>query len=458
MAGREKRASLRFPSPGRTYRALIEAEFRRIVPRGASILEVGCGTGDLLAALEPGLGVGIDVCSQAIAAARERHPLLLFDCCEATKFKPARAFDYIVLSDLINDLTDVQQVFEHLEAFAHPKTRLVLNFFNHVWYPVIRVAELIGARAPAPPQNWLSRQDVRNLLSLAGWEVLRMDTRILWPLRTPILAALCNRLLAPLFRPFCVSDFIVARPSATRASRELRCSVIVPARNERGNIEAVVARTPEMGAGVEIIFVEGHSADGTWSEIQRVLAARPERAIRAIQQTGTGKGPAVREALELAVGDACFILDADLSVAPEELPKFYRLLRSGTAEMVNGVRLVYPMEGQAMRFLNLVANKFFGMAFSWLLGQPTKDTLCGTKAFLREDYIRISRNRRFFGDFDPFGDFDLLFGAARLNLRILDLPIRYYARTYGQTNIRRWRHGLLLLRMLVFAARRFKFV
>ena len=116
------------------------------------------------------------------------------------------------------------------------------------------------------------------------------------------------------------------------------------------------------------------------------------------------------------------------------------------------------MEKEAMRFLNLCANKFFSITFSWLLGQSVKDTLCGTKVLWKKDYERIAANRSFFGDFDPFGDFDLLFGAAKANLHIMDIPIRYRDRTYGSTNINRWSHGLLLLRMFIFAARKLKFV
>jgi glycosyltransferase involved in cell wall biosynthesis len=267
-----------------------------------------------------------------------------------------------------------------------------------------------------------------------------------------------NRFLAPLLKHLCLTVFIVARPrSSPSVDRVHHCSIVVPARNEAGNIEAAVLRTPELGGGTEIIFIEGHSMDNTWEEILRVQAAHPHRPIKALRQQGTGKGGAVREAFAAATGDVLMILDADLTMPPEELPKFYDLIRSGAADFVNGCRLVYPMENEAMKFLNMVANKFFGVAFTWLLGQPLKDTLCGTKVLLRRDYELIAKNRVYFGDFDPFGDFDLLFGAAKLNLKILELPIRYRARTYGATNIQRWRHGLLLLRMLWFAARRFKF-
>jgi glycosyltransferase involved in cell wall biosynthesis len=321
------------------------------------------------------------------------------------------------------------------------------------------MGENLGWKAPTQLQNWLSLGDMRNLLHLAGWEVVKTDTRILWPVNTPLVATVFNRGFAPLLSPLCLTVGIVARqrPQSV-ADRHYRCSVVIPARNEAGNIEAAVQRTPEMGLGTEIIFIEGHSKDNTWEEIQRVAAKYPQRNIKVLKQQSKGKGGAVREAFAAATGDLLFILDADLTMPPEELPKFYEVARSGQADFVNGVRLVYPMEEEAMQFLNMIANKFFGIAFTWLLRQPLKDTLCGTKVLFRADYDAIARNRAYFGDFDPFGDFDLLFGAAKLNLRILDLPIRYRARTYGETNIHRWSHGWLLLRMVAFAARRLKFV
>jgi len=319
------------------------------------------------------------------------------------------------------------------------------------------VAEVLGAKAPTPPQSWLSVQDVRNLLALAGWEVVRSETRILWPLRTPLLGGSLNRWMAPLLKHFCLTQFLIARPSV-QPEREGSVSVVIPARNESGNIESAVQRVPDMGLATEIIFIEGNSTDDTWQQILAVRDKYPHRNIQAFQQSGRGKGNAVREGFERSKGDVLMIVDADLTVPPEELPKFYRALASGRSDFVNGVRLVYPMEQKSMQFLNMLANKAFGICFSWILGQSIKDTLCGTKVLWREDYNLIAENRHFFGDFDPFGDFDLLFGAARLNLKIVDLPIRYQARTYGETNISRWKHGWLLLRMVFFAARRIRFL
>ena len=455
----EHRAPYRALESGRFYHRLVNRFFSYMVPPGQRVLEVGCGLGDLLAAVRPERGVGVDFSPATVEMARQRHPQLEFVEASAEAFTSGEAFDYILLSDLVNDLPDVQLVLERLRAVSHPRTRLVVSFFNNLWRPILDVAARLGFKAPTMLQNWLSASDMKNLLRLAGWEVVTQQTRILWPVRTPLLDTVLNRWLAPVLAPFCLSVVLTARPRPLAAvRREFTCSVVIPARNEAGNIEAAVQRTPEMGLGTEIIFIEGHSKDNTWEEILRVQAKYPGRDIKALQQQGKGKGNAVREAFAVATGDILFILDADLTMPPEQLPKFYDLLRKGSGDFVNGCRLVYPMEDEAMQFLNMIANKFFGIAFTWLLGQPLKDTLCGTKVLFRSDYEKIADNRAYFGDFDPFGDFDLLFGAAKLNLHIVDLPIRYQARTYGETNIQRWRHGWLLLKMVVFAARRMKFI
>jgi glycosyltransferase involved in cell wall biosynthesis len=298
----------------------------------------------------------------------------------------------------------------------------------------------------------------------------------------PGVRQLCNKWLVKLwpFRVAALTNFMMARPMAGAAarskqdphpnplpeyqergqevSREPTVTVVVPARNESGNIANIFARVPEMGGGTELIFVEGHSSDDTFAAIERHAAMNPQRKTKIFRQTGKGKGDAVRLGYANATGDILMILDADLTVTPEDLPRFYDAIRAGRGEFINGVRLVYPMERHAMRLLNLAGNKFFSFTFSWLLGQPIKDTLCGTKVMWRADYEKLAANRAYFGDFDPFGDFDLLFGAAKMSLKMVDMPIRYRERTYGTTNIQRWRHGWLLLKMSAFAAGKIKFV
>ncbi len=442
----------------RAYRALLAHYYDLLIPPDASVLEIGCGSGALLAALRAKRKAGVDLSPAQIAAARCNVPEATFHVQAGELLELEEKFDVIIVSDTLNLAADVQRLLERLHTVAHADTRLILNFQNTLWRPWLSLARVVGLKAKQPQNSWLASSDLRNLLRLAGWTPVTRQSRILVPFDLFGLGALVNRCLAPLLQWFCLTVFFVARRSRTPLAKPATVSVIIPARNEAGNIPAAVARTPEMGAGTELIFVEGHSRDDTWAAIQRVAAENPRRNIKILQQTGKGKGDAVRAGFAVATGDILMILDADLTMPPEELPKFHDVIASGGAEFANGVRLVYPMDEKAMQFLNLCANKAFGLIFTWLLGQPVKDTLCGTKVLTRAHYERIAANRAYFGDFDPFGDFDLLFGAAKLNLKIADVPIRYRERTYGTTNIQRWKHGWLLLRMVIFAARKLKFV
>jgi len=447
---------------GRFYRTLLAKYYRYLIPADASILEIGCGSGELLSLLPNRDITGIDVSSRQIAAARRRLPHGHFVESAAENLIAGaglnRTFDYIVLSETVNFIPDVQAALEKLHEFAGSHTRVVLNFYNTVWYPILSLATLLGLKSRQPKTNWLSSSDLRGLLDLANWEFIRQEERIICPVPLLGLERLLNRFVAPLVPFLSLTIFQVARPRVVGELPAQSVSVIVPARNEAGNIEGAIKRIPLMGSRTEIIFIEGNSKDDTWARIQDGVSKYPNLNIRALQQTGAGKGNAVREAFAAATGDILMILDADLTMPPEELPKFYQALVSGRTEFANGVRLVYPMDERAMRFLNMCANKFFSMAFTWVLGQQVKDTLCGTKVLFRRDYVRIAANRKVFGDFDPFGDFDLLFGARRLNLKISDIPIRYRERTYGETNIHRWSHGLLLLRMLGFSLLRLKMI
>ena len=442
---------------GRYYRSWLARYYNLYLPAGASVLEIGCGSGELLAQLRAGRKVGVDLSAVQLAAARARVPDAEFQLAAGEDLPLTEKFDCIIISDTLNLAADVQQLLERLHQVCHADTRLIINYYSSLWRPLLAVGGWLGLRSPQPQYSWLSNDDVRNLLQLADWSPLLTQPRLLLPVRVLGLEHLANRWLAPIFSWFCLTVFCVARPARARPPRTPTVSVIIPARNEAGNIAAAVLRTPDMGAGTEIIFVEGHSKDDTWARIQQVQRDHPERKIKIMQQTGKGKGDAVRMGFAAATGDILMILDADLTMPPEELPKFYAVLASGHAEFANGVRLVYPMDEKAMQFLNLCANKAFGLIFTWLLGQPVKDTLCGTKVLSRVHYDQIAANRAYFGDFDPFGDFDLLFGAAKLNLKIADVPIRYKERTYGETNIQRWKHGWLLLRMVLFAARKLKF-
>lgn len=449
-----------------SYQRRLAAVYRLVIPTGQRVLEVGCGTGDLLAALRPSFGVGVDFTHAALREARRRHPELHFIEADAhaLPLSPKVEFAFLVLSDLVNDLWDVQRVLEGLAPLVGPRTRVVLNFFSHLWELPLRAASRMGAAQSTLRQNWLTPDDVRNLLRLSNLDVVKHQEEVLLPLDIPLIAPFFNKFLVHIwpFRHLALANVMTVRSASSGAppagASAPSVSVVVPARNEEGNVEGIFRRVPKMGRETEIVLVEGHSKDATWAAILAARDRHPEVACQVFQQAGVGKGDAMRLGFEKARGDVLMILDADLTVPPEDLPRFYDALVSRKGDFINGVRLVYPMEQQAMRLANLAGNKFFSAAFSWLLGQPVRDTLCGTKVLWKRDYERIAANRAALGDFDPFGDFDLLFGAARLGLRIVDVPIRYRERTYGETNIQRWRHGWLLLRMVGVAARRLKFV
>jgi SAM-dependent methyltransferase len=397
------------------YQKRLAEIFIFVVPPGMRVLELGSGSGDLLAALKPSRGVGIDLSPAMVEPARERHPELEFVQADVHSLDLNEKFDFIIGSDLINDLWDVQQAFNVAARHAHPSTRLLLNAHSRLWEIPRRFAEMLGLAAPQLQQNWLTVEDTHHLLFLTDFEVIRSSAEIMWPVRTPVIDRICNRFLVKVWplRWLGVTNFIMARPAPQPPQgAEPVVSVIVPARNEAGNIPNIFDRVPEMGAHTELIFVEGNSKDDTYAAIEREIARRPGRGAKLFKQPGKGKGAAVRVGFANATGDLLMILDADLTVPPEDLPRFYEAWCSGKGDFINGVRLVYPMEQRAMRFFNLVANKFFGLAFSWLLGQCIKDCLCGTKVLSRRDYEVISTNRSYFGEFDH-SEISTCFSALR---------------------------------------------
>ena len=371
--------------------------------------------------------------------------------------------DYIVIDGRIHYERDIQALLEEIHNHCHSSTRLIITFYSVLWRPLLRLATRLKWRSKTPEQNWLTPEDMENLLVLAGFDLIKLNSRIICPVHIPLVSDFLNRFVAPLplFKKMAMVNILTARPIIRPDSGAVRpsVSVVVPARNEAGNIENAVLRLPAMGPDDELIFVEGNSTDNTWDKIQEVQKQYSStHNIIIAQQNGKGKGDAVRRGFSLATNDILMILDADLTVPPEDLPKFYHAIVDGKGEFINGSRLVYPMEGEAMRFSNMVGNKFFAYAFSFVLGQNLKDTLCGTKVLSRDHYNRLAAHRKYFGDFDPFGDFDLLFGAARLSLKIIEVPVGYRDRVYGSTNISRWWHGLILLRMLLFGASRLLFL
>ena len=429
-----------------------------LIPAGMKILDVGCGTGELLYKLQPSIGVGIDFDPTMISIAKQNYPDLKFMVCDiecptGNHNLIGEKFDFIILSDLLCYLEDCQSTLSELHKWCHKDTRLVISYHAWHWEPILKLAEMTKLKMPSLALNWMNNQDFHNFLCLSDFEIIKREQRQLIPIGLFGLEKIINNTIGtvPLIRELSLRHYIIARPCKSSKASNMTASIIIPCKNEKGNIEEAVKRIPSFSKHIEIIFVEGNSTDGTAEEIERVKKKYTSHDIRFLQQDGVGKGDAVRKGFDAASGDILMILDADLTVPPEDLPKFYNAIVSGKAEFVNGTRLVYPMANQAMRFLNYIANRIFSLIFSWLLNQRFTDTLCGTKVITRKNYNLLAKNREYFGDFDPFGDFDLIFGASKLNLKILEVPIRYAARNYGETQISRFTHGWLLLKMVVFA-------
>jgi len=435
---------------------------RYLVPEGQRILELGCGTGQLLNALNPREGIGIDISGNMIAIARKKYSHLRY--IEGDFEDPEvlgnveGTFDAVIMSETIGFLDDCQATLELLHSLCNRDTRVIIANCSSLWEPVLKLAAIFNLKMSTTEQNWLSTDDIIGLCELADFEFVQREWRQLIPKRLFGLGTIINRLFAhlPLIRYLCLRHYVIFRSARTKVLDQPSVSVVIPCRNEQGNIRNTVKRMPRFCDDLEILFVEGNSQDDTWGEIQKVSEEYKDWNIKALRQDGIGKGDAVRKGFEQACGDILMILDGDLTVPPESLPKFYEALRNEKGDFIMGSRLVYPVEHGSMRFLNYWANNTFAAIFSWLLNQRVTDTLCGTKVLRKSDYEKIARNRSYFGNLDPFGDFDLIFGACKLSLKIVELPIRYSARKYGDTQISRFRHGWILLKMVFVAFNKMK--
>lgn len=445
----------------RYYYSYIESHISFHIPDGKKVLEVGCGAGQLLTNLNPSRGLGLDVSEKMIELARSENKNNRVEFRVGEIDDLDEVFDYVIISDLLGYLPDIEEFLRKLSKVTHSGSRIIITQYSKLWEPLLDIGSKIGLRMPAISQNWVSIGDIKNFLHLADYDAVKAHSKLLMPKYLPIISRFFNEYLANLFffNKLGMVNFVVARPINNKNDKKPSISIIVPARNEAGTIKKIVEQLPKLGSFTEAIFIEGHSEDNTLEEIKKVVSSyKGNKILKYAVQDGKGKGDAVRKGFEMAKGDILAIYDADMTVPASEIKKFYNALVSGKGDFINGCRLVYPQEEESMRALNYAGNKFFSLMFSWILGQSIKDTLCGTKVLWKKDYEDIKTNRKFFGDFDPFGDFDLLFGAAKLNLKIVDVPVRYKSRIYGKTNISRFKHGWLLLKMTFFAIRKLKFV
>ncbi len=444
----------------RYYYDALQHLLRTIVPPRARVLELGCGSGEHLAGLDPALGVGVDISSAMLDIARRKYPHLELHHQAAEELSlPAHevhagagGFDFVVMVNVVGELADVLAAFKRLRPLMRHDTRLVIFYYNHLWEPLVGPAAQLGLKLDNPTQNWLSMEDLRGFLRLAGLEVVKTGVRMPCPKYVPGVAELLNGVVGrlPLLQQLGFVRFLVARPDTAlpKPQSQYSCTVVVPCKNEEDNVPTIPERVPRMGSFTEIVFVNDASTDATAARVHDAIARLPDRPIKLVDGPGRGKGAAVRAGLEQATGDIFMILDADMTVMPEDLPSFFEAITENKGELINGTRMVYPLGGNAMRAANIIGNKLFALLFSFLIEQRVTDTLCGTKVVKREDYAKILAAREYFGDIDRWGDYDWIFGAAKGHLKIVELPIHYVERVAGVTKMtNRLRNAWIMLRM-----------
>ena len=446
---------------GRTFHTEDLKFLKEIIPEKSNILELGCGNGQLLASLKPNYGLGIDFSAKLVKEAKKKYHKLNFIEADIEKLSKTigseTKFDFIIICDTIGYLEDITETLDSLHSFFNEDTRLIVSYYSPLWSPFLNLATLLKLKMVNRNSTLLGTSDISNFLDNSHYQTVRIERKILIPFSLFGIERLINRFIAPLplFSNICLRHYNISRSLKAINNKKKSASVIIPCKNERGNIASAISRLPKFTDNIEVIFVEGNSSDGTWEEINKVKKANNKTNkkfnIKAYKQPSEGKADAVFHAFDNATNDILIILDGDLTVAPESLKKFWNKISSGEAEYINGSRLIYPMDNNAMKFLNYIANKIFSILFTWLLGQRFTDTLCGTKVISKKNYLRAKKKNNDLGNFDPFGDFFLIFGASRLCLKINEVPIRYKARIYGETQISRFSHGMLLVKMLVLA-------
>jgi hypothetical protein len=439
------------------YNQLLKT-LRFIIPPESRVLHIRSGIGYILNELQPSYGVAVDDSSNQTEEAKKLYPHLKHICESPESFDLGEKFDYIIVSS-IEDIVDVKAVFDNAYKHCDRHTRLVVVHYNYLWEPLTVMAEKAGLRIPQKLHNWFGGADVNNMLTHSGFDKVIQRRLILFPFFIPILSYILNRFVAhlPIFKSMSLIRVNVARPMMA-VEEDYTVSVVIPCRNEAGNIEDAVMRIPQLGKGTEIIFGDDKSTDGTPDIVRQMMAKFPEKNIRLVNSPGICKAMNVWTCFDEAKNDILMILDADLTVIPEELPYFYEAIKKQRGEFINGSRLVYPMHSKAMPFFNVLGNKFFSLAFTYILDTPIKDTLCGTKVIFRRDFAEVKKLRNSWGINDRWGDYELIFGAAKMHLKIVDLPVHYYERTYGETKMTgRIKNGLIMLKMCRAALMKIKF-
>ncbi len=424
------------------YHNLLRQIFKKYIPEGSKVLQIGYGLGDALAALYPQKAMSIDEEEELIDISKRRFPSIQFSKAKPEEMIVKGKYDYVIIPNSVAHFYDIQTVLEKTSKAMGKNSKIIMTATNPRWEQIFSLLEKFNLKRPEKPRNWLSLEDLKNIFEISGYEVEESGYSIIIPSHIPFLSNKINNLIKGngFFARFCVEQYIVAKKAKLGKEKKLSCTVVIPCYNEEENIKQAIETVPKMGTKTEVLVVDDGSSDKTVQVVKRVM--KKNKNLKLISyKPNQGKGYAVKKGFDAVVTDTMMIQDADMTVPPEELPRFFNLIAEGKADFVNGTRLIYPMEEQAMRNLNMIGNVVFGHVFSWLLGERITDTLCGTKALFRKDYGKIKMSGK------SWGDFDLLFGAAENKLKIVEMPVHYKKRIAGESKMKVVQHGLSLLKM-----------
>ena len=433
------------------YHNLLRQIFKKYIPEGSKVLQIGYGLGDALAALYPQKAMSIDEDEELIDISKRRFPSIQFIKAKPEEVIVKGKYDYVIIPNSVAHFYDIQTVLEKTLKVLSKNSKVVMTATNPRWEQIFYILEKLKLKRPEDSRNWLRLADLRNIFEISGYDVEESGYSILIPAHIPFFSNLVNNFIkgSGFLAQFCVEEYIVARKAKLRRKKNLSCTVLIPCYNEEENIKQAIATVPKMGTKTEILVVDDGSSDKTAQVVKRVM--KKNKNLKLISyKPNQGKGYAVKKGFDAVVTDTMMIQDADMTVPPEELPRFFNLIAEGKADFVNGTRMIYPMEEEAMRQLNLVGNLIFSWIFSWLLGQKVTDTLCGTKALFKRDYKKIKMGG------ESWGDFDLLFGASENKLKIVDLPVHYKKRVAGKSKMKAFKHGLVLAKMCIVGLWRLK--
>ncbi len=344
--------------------------------------------------------------------------------------------DTVVISDIEHQLNPAKNLL-NLSRIVGDNTKIILLSKNMVWMILIKILKLFFSFSPKK-NNFLPSSYLDNLYSSCNLELIRQEKIIALPINIPFLTKIINRIFRlPLLNFFCMSNIAILKKKIKNSSnhKDLKISFIIPCKNEQDNIKVFEQKINENTEPDEYLFGDDNSSDKTSDEIDKLIEKLSDKKIIKYNGPGICKSENVYKGIDLSSGDIIVIYDADHTVSFEDIKFSVSIMKKTNVDFINCTRMIYPQKDGAMKFANFIGNTIFASLFSLLFKKKITDTLCGTKIFYKKDWEKIKENTSQWGMKDLWGDFDLLIGAYKNNLKITEVPVTYYERRENETKM-----------------------